>query len=150
MVEFMAKSLEDSFDADMMDIYRCAKTEARYNATRYLQMLMEHGGVETARILLHADGVSEGYTALWERGRLDLTVEALIHDHAEYHALFTPEEREIARGRLEKYNYAPAIDPMEKFIGAFPSDVQNWADEHDRHLGQAQAVQLTGKDSEGS
>ncbi len=150
MVAFMATSLEDSFDADMMDIYRRAKTEAHYSATPFFQMLAEHRGVETARILLHADAVSEGYTALWERGRLDLTVEALIHDHAEYHALFTSEEREIARARLQKYHYAPAIDPMEKFIGAFPSDVQDWADEHDRHLGQTQAVQLTGKGSEGS
>jgi hypothetical protein len=29
--------------------------------------------------------VSEGCTALWERGRLDLTVEALIHDNPQWH-----------------------------------------------------------------
>ena len=38
-------------------------------------MLHEHRGLETARILLHASSVSEGYVALWERKRLDLTVE---------------------------------------------------------------------------
>ena len=101
--------LEQQFDTSMMDIYLRAKSEVKYNATRYFQMLTEHRGLETARILLHADTVSDGYAALWERGRLDLTVEALIHDHPEYHPLFTREEREIARKRLEQYRYAPVV-----------------------------------------
>lgn len=131
----MATELENRFDRAMMDIYRRAKVEARYNATRYFQMLTEHRGLETARILLHADTVSEGYTALWERGRLDLTVEALIHDHPEYRPLFTPEELAAARARLAEYQYPPALDPVEEFIGAFPSGIPGWADEHDHHLG---------------
>jgi hypothetical protein len=146
----MAPLLEQQFDAAMLDIYRRAKSEARYNATRYFQMLTEHRGVETARILLHAETVSEAYTALWERKRLDLTVEALLHDHPEYHPLFTPEEREIARRRLREYKYAAAIDSLEPLIGAFPSDVPNWAAEHDKFLGQAQADQLSGKTAKGS
>src|ERR1700676_622798 len=133
----MTTDLEDLFDRAMMDIYRRAKTEANYNAARYFQMLMDHRGLETARILLHAAGVSEGYTALWERGRLDLTVEALILDHPEYHPLFTDEERAIARRRLEDYKYPPVIDPVEKFIGAFPSDVPDWASQPDKYLGEA-------------
>ena len=106
----MTSNLEERFDVAMMDIYRRAKSEAKYDATRYFQMLGEHRGLETARILLHAEKESEGFTALWERGRLDLTVEALIHDHPEYHALFTDEERQIARRRLEEYRYAPILD----------------------------------------
>jgi hypothetical protein len=99
--------LEQKFDAAMMDIYRRARTEAKYNAVRYLQMLTDHRGLETARILLHAT-VSDGYTALWQRKRLDLTVEALIFDNAEYHQLFTSEELAIAHKRLEDYQYPPA------------------------------------------
>ena len=146
----MTKTLEERFDAAMMDIYRRAKTEAHYNASRYFQMLTEHRGLETARILLHADTVSDGYTALWERKRLDLTVEALIHDHPEYQALFTPDEHEIARRRLKEYQYAAAVDPLEKFIGAFPSDVPDWANEHDKYLGHAQAENMKSKDGKGS
>jgi hypothetical protein len=101
----MTSNLEERFDVAMMDIYRRAKSEAKYDATCYFQMLGE-----TARLLLHADTVSEGYTALWERGRLDLTVEALVNDHPEYHALFTDEERQIARRRLEEYRYVPILD----------------------------------------
>lgn len=27
-------------------------------------------------------------------------------------------------------------DPIEKFIGAFQSDIPDWADQHDKYLGQ--------------
>jgi len=67
------------FDSGNVRIYERARSEANCNATRFLHMLYEHRGLEIARILLHSTNVSEGYTALWERGRLDLTVEAVIH-----------------------------------------------------------------------
>lgn len=97
-------SLETQFDLAMLDIYRRAKDEVAYNATRYLQMLQEHRGLGTARILLHAPKPSDGYTALWERKRLDLTVEALIIEDR-WHELFSDEEREIAHRRLQDYDY---------------------------------------------
>ena len=28
-------------------------------------------------------------------------------------------------------------DPLEEFIGAFFSDIPDWADQHDKHLGQS-------------
>jgi len=77
------------FDQEMFRIYERARSEANYNATRFLYMLYEHRGLETARILLHSTNASEGYTALWERGRLDLTVEVVIHDNPKWHQLFT-------------------------------------------------------------
>lgn len=100
----MTNDLEHRFDLAMMSIYHRARNEARYTATRFLQMLHEHRGLETARILLHSSNVSEGYTALWERKRLDLTVEALILQ-PEWNELFTNDEREIARQRLQDYGY---------------------------------------------
>jgi hypothetical protein len=140
----MDTQLETRFDVAMMDIFRRAKSEAGYNATRFFQMLMEHRGIETARILLHSTTVSEGYTALWERNRLDLTVEALIHDHLEFHGLFTADECETARQRLESYKYPPAIDPLEPFIGAFQTDTPNWTAQHDKYLGQEQMNDMRG------
>ncbi|MBP7529222.1 MAG: hypothetical protein KA801_14945 [Syntrophorhabdaceae bacterium] len=104
------KDIELDFDIAMMDIYHRAWYEARYRATRYLQMLQEHGGIETAKILLHSAHVSDGYTALWERGRLDLTVEALILQE-KWHSLFSDQERGIARKRLQQYNYSFNNDP---------------------------------------
>ncbi len=41
-------------------------------------MASEHGGVEAAKRLLHAPNVSEGFVTLWEKGRLDLSAEALV------------------------------------------------------------------------
>ena len=82
-----------------------ALAEANYNASRFLQMLHEHRGLETARILLHATRVSEGYTALWERRRLDLAVEAVIHDNPKWHPLFSEEDLAICTRRLTQYGY---------------------------------------------
>ena len=56
--------MDKTFDDAMMDVYLRARSECGYNTTRYLQMLHEHRGLETARILLHASNVSEGYVAL--------------------------------------------------------------------------------------
>ena len=62
----------------MHDIYRRAKEEAGYNATYFLQMLADAGPVATARRLVTSTQPSQGFTALWERRRLDLTVEAHV------------------------------------------------------------------------
>jgi hypothetical protein len=62
-------------------------------------MLLEYGGGETARRLLRKDDISDGFTTLWERKRLDLPVEAYLL-RPEYAPLFTQEERAIARARL--------------------------------------------------
>jgi hypothetical protein len=49
--------------------------------------------------------VSEGYAALWERNRLDLTVEAVIYDNPKWHRLFTEEELTTCKRRLADYRY---------------------------------------------
>src|SRR5438128_6083956 len=102
----MPSDLEARFDEAMMQIYVRAKSEAGYNATRYLEMLHDNRGLETARILVLADQPSDGYTALWERRRLDLTVEALILQ-PEWQALFAqdPELLKRAQRRLTDYGY---------------------------------------------
>jgi hypothetical protein len=99
------KALLTAFDDEMFRIYQRAIVEAHYNASRFLQMLHEHRGLETARILLHSTNMSEGYKALWERRRLDLTVEAVIHDNPKWHSLFTEEDLVICRRRLKEYEY---------------------------------------------
>jgi len=105
----MTEELKRSFDDAMMSIYTRALEEAHYKATRYLHMLQEYGGLGTAKMLVNSSHVSEGYTALWERGRLDLTVEALVHDNPKWHSLFTGQELEKATKRLVDYEYGPVI-----------------------------------------
>ncbi len=101
----MTTDVESRFHEAMLAVYRRARAEANYNATRFLSMVVERGGLETARYLLHAEQVSDGYTALWERQRLDLTVEALILQ-PEWQSLFSDDERRIAVKRLREYGYS--------------------------------------------
>ncbi len=101
----MNPELLDRFNAQMLNIYHRAKDEVNYKASRFFHMVGENGGFETARTLINSSTVSDGYTELWERERLDLTVEALVLDNPEYHELFTDEEIERCRHRLSEYNY---------------------------------------------
>ncbi len=48
----MGLPLEQKFHKAMVDIYKRAKSEAAYNATRYIRMVAERGGVETAKFLI--------------------------------------------------------------------------------------------------
>jgi hypothetical protein len=108
----MPTPLEDEFHVAMIDIYRRAKSEADYNAMRFIGMVSERGGLETARYLLHAAKVSDGYTALWERGRLNLTVEALVLD-PKWTPLFGRPERAIAVARLREYGYGGPFPDLD-------------------------------------
>ena len=93
-----------SFNKAMRDVYVLAKKETGYNATYFLEMLHQHGGVETAHRLLASNAVSDGFTALWERKRLDLTVECVVL-RPEFRELFTDEELQVALSRLQSYGF---------------------------------------------
>ncbi len=99
-----ASPLEAEFHQAMTSIYQRAKSEAGYVATRFIQIVSEHGGLDTARQLLASPAVSDGFTALWEAKRLDLTVEAHVLD-PRFRELFTPNELRIAEERLVAHGY---------------------------------------------
>ena len=98
-------TLEKRFEQDMIDIYTTAKKECGYNASRFLQMLGAKGGLAAAKQLISKPGGTDGFTTLWEHGRLDLSVEAHILK-PEYAELFTEEERRMCRERLKQFGYA--------------------------------------------
>jgi len=99
--------LEKQFDEAMLTIYRRAKSEAKYTASVFYRMLDERGGLATAKYLINAEKPSDGYTRLYELGRLDLTVEAVVVEEPRWHSLFTAEELAKARKRLAVYGYQP-------------------------------------------
>ena len=101
----MPTELEVAFHHAMEEIYQRAKDEAGYNARRFGEMVADHGGVETARRLIGAGQVSDGYIALWERKRLDLTMEAMLIGRPEFHPLFTEAELHICRKWLKEFGY---------------------------------------------
>jgi hypothetical protein len=95
--------LESSFAAAAADTIVEAK-RLGYNATYFQRMVAELGAVEAARRLLRAEAPADGFTRLWELGRLDLSVEAKVL-RPEFAALFSADERRLARRRLEDYGY---------------------------------------------
>jgi hypothetical protein len=98
--------IELRFHDEMLEIYRRAKVECQYNATFFLQMVSGTGGLQAARTLLAASKLSDGFTALWRCGRLDLTVEALVLK-SPWRDLFTHAELAIAQKRLDDLGYVP-------------------------------------------
>jgi hypothetical protein len=108
----MRSALESAFDDAMLDIYKRAKSEAHYTASRFLGMVVQRGGLQTARYLLNNAIVSDGYTALSMRGRLDLTVERLILE-PKWRPLFTSAERNIAIARLHEYEFSGPLPEVE-------------------------------------
>ena len=93
------------FHRAMIDIYTTAKRECGYNASRFLQMINEKGGLATAKQLISKPGGTDGFTILWEHHRLDLSVEATVLK-PEFRALFTDEEQKLCRDRLEQFGYS--------------------------------------------
>lgn len=80
-------------------------------------MLSSDGGFHTATRLLTAPKVSEGFTKLWESGRLDLSVEALVVE-SEWREHFSPVLLEHAEKVLQQSKY------LFKRFQAPVSDVQ--------------------------
>ncbi len=97
--------LEKQFDTAMMEVYTRAKSEANYIASIFHQMLIRQGGLATARQLINDPKESIGYTELFLRKRLDLTVEAVVYDNSKWHALFDNDEMEKIQKRLEVHGY---------------------------------------------
>ena len=96
--------VDDQFDAAMYRVWQRAKDECNYNASYFLRMLEAMGGVATAKSLLAKSTLSSGYTELWLRGRLDITVECVVLNKA-FRSLFNEEELATARRRLTESDF---------------------------------------------
>lgn len=59
----------------MLAICARAEKEVNYKPTTLIRMVTRDGGPQAAKQLLHSGGVSYGFVKLWERKRLDLSVE---------------------------------------------------------------------------
>ena len=96
--------LEKKFRNKIMNSYKMAQKDLNYNPKLYIQMIEDKGAVEAAKALINNPKVSLGFEKLWEKKRLDLSLEAAVLNE-EYHTLFTAEEIEICRSRLEGCGY---------------------------------------------
>lgn len=101
------QAIKNQFHEAMVNLYKEA-AKIGYRASQFIHMINENGGVETAHLLLAKDP-TEGFTKLWEKKRLDLSVEALVLK-PQFASLFDDMERENARRRLAEYGYKAPWD----------------------------------------
>jgi hypothetical protein len=100
----MNKDLRVQFHQEMLAVYHRAKKECRYNAIRFLEMVTDHGGLKAAKMLLASKKFPEGLTRLWQEGRLDISMEALVLK-SPWSGLFSEKELRVARKRLDDLGY---------------------------------------------
>jgi len=103
-------TMESRFHRAMVAIYDHLLLERRYDANRYLHLLVAHGGVMTAKDFLNSPGFGPGFEGLWQRGPLEKTLEYLVLQ-TQFSGLFTEAEKETARNRLLECGYIS--QPME-------------------------------------
>jgi hypothetical protein len=107
----MTTQKPSKFTLEMYALYERTKRETGYNPQAFFQMLTTHGGEETARRLIHSPQQSDGYTKLFlmQPSRLDLTVEAVVVERAEWRELLGPETVARATKRLRDCGYTPKV-----------------------------------------
>ena len=101
--------LQARFHEVMLGIYDEASTFG-YRPSYFLRMVHEHGGVQAAEILLAGDSPSEGFVRLWEEGRLDISVEAMVLREP-WRGLFADKQLREAYRRLAGSDYDPGEPP---------------------------------------
>ncbi|AGM08379.1 hypothetical protein [Amycolatopsis keratiniphila] len=98
-------ALAQEFTDEMYTAYRHLAKTINYRAKQFLEMVTMHGGVGAAQILLQRGrGTSDGFARLWEAQMLQWSVEASVLKE-KYVDLFTDEERETAKQRLEDHGF---------------------------------------------
>jgi hypothetical protein len=98
--------LERAFHDQVMKETDFVRREYNYPATHFRQMVANNpkGAVGVAHKLLATDKWHDGFTKMWEIGRLDLTIEARAVDD-QYRELFTDEERARAGKKLKDLGF---------------------------------------------
>lgn len=94
------------------DFLRDTISECRtigYSPNRFAGMINQSNPFDAVRSLLSGRSVSEGFTTLWEKKRLDLSVEAIVLK-PEWRDHFTDAELENARRRLADMGYQAPWD----------------------------------------
>jgi len=100
----MDNTLEMELEKKFMEAVGICKYRYGYNPTRFLQMIEDHGAIDTATLLVTDPKIHEGLGKLWEFKRLDLSVEAIICQEP-YCKLFPIEVLSKAKSRLKQLGY---------------------------------------------
>ena len=100
------RDLECKFERAIGGMITSILRETKYKPTLFMQMVKTHGAMDACLRLVRMSKPSDGFTTLWELGRLDLTAEAHMIAF-EFEQLFADIDLESARGRLLAYGFDP-------------------------------------------
>lgn len=102
----MDKQSNERFTAFLREKAAEAKRELKYDPRQFLSMLGAEGGYSAVTKLVGGKNPSDGFVKLWESGRLDLSVEALVLE-TEWIRFFDEQLLKEAERKLKgaKYHY---------------------------------------------
>lgn len=119
MTELSTEQLKKSFHQDMINLYKQIIKSIKYKPTRLMDFINKYGGYEAAVKYISTESNVQDFAVLWEKERLDLSVEALIATEA-YRSLFQEEIVAFCDRKLKEYSYAPnKIEEVEESTGYF-------------------------------
>jgi hypothetical protein len=97
-------ALEQEFDdACMESVKECRKLG--YNPSLFVTMRAQMGSVEACRRLMNSPKWPDGFVRLLEMKRLDLSIEALVHDNPKFRPLFDTPTLDNCEKRLVEADY---------------------------------------------
>jgi len=96
-------NLSEEFTRALEGTVETAKAH-HYNPSYFMQMLAEHGGVETAKRLLAANEPQTGLFELYHLGLLHESMEAVVLQE-KFRSLFTEDELSEAHQRLDELDF---------------------------------------------
>lgn len=104
----LTNSENETFTAFLYEKANEAQKALNYRPSYFLQMLSSVGGYEAVVTLISQPSPSDGFTKLWERGRLDLSVEALVVE-SKWREHFDQIIIAAAENRLRSVHYQPKV-----------------------------------------
>ncbi len=106
MTETNTEQLKKLFHQDMIDLYKQIIKSVKYKPTRLMDYINKYGGYEAAVKYISTESNVQDFAILWEKERLDLSVEALITKE-QYRELFNEDIVNFCDRKLKEYSYAP-------------------------------------------
>ncbi|SFT90336.1 hypothetical protein [Paraburkholderia aspalathi] len=100
----MDKANDDRFTAFLREKAAEAKRDLGYDPRQFIAMLGVDGGFTAVSKLVGGRNPSDGFTKLWEKGRLDLSVEALVLE-TEWNRFFDEQLLQQAERKLKDAGY---------------------------------------------
>lgn len=122
MTELSTEQLKKAFHQEMINLYKKMIKLIKYKPTRLIDYINKYGGYEAAVKYINTESNVQDFAVLWEKERLDLSVEALITSE-NYRCLFQEEILAFCDRKLKEYSYAPKkIEEVEEPSGYFDED----------------------------